>query len=218
MHTKRRNPGSVHPGISISIKLYYIIIITVFTRIDATALNNFLRNQCRMDRNCMFIHPTPQHQRQQGRPRSLLCYAFNTSEGCSSQNCRFRHIKQVDQPCRFYIDNECRLGEFCPRRHVKGNQERFAAKPMPTSHQLSSTMEQRPMEQRPTEMGKLLMEVLQKISVMDERMSTQGIQSQGIPPLKMQQQQYGPQCTSPTHPLNWHMMSPDTSSGIQQFR
>ena len=80
----------------------------------------YLNKNCQSDQ-CAYKHPKPQHQQQQTRPWTAICFAHNTPDGCQRPNCKFHHKRQSSEVCRFYLDSECRMGEFCPKKHTRSN-------------------------------------------------------------------------------------------------
>lgn len=76
-----------------------------------------ITGQCDKGGNCEFAHPIPQAYSDNKTPRSVICFKFNTQSGCNRMNCQYLHRKSFNQPCKFYYESKCMMGEFCRRVH-----------------------------------------------------------------------------------------------------
>ena len=83
----------------------------------------FMRNQCKFNEKCRFIHPQPQGVSNTWNRKSMVCVQFNRGE-CYRENCKYLHVRKLNGECRNFQQNKCRFGEYCKFKHTTGNGRR----------------------------------------------------------------------------------------------
>ena len=82
-----------------------------------------MRNQCKFNEKCRFIHPQPQGVSNTWNRKSMVCVQFNRGE-CYCENCKYLHVRKLYNECRNFQQIKCRFGEYCKFKHTTGDGRR----------------------------------------------------------------------------------------------